>query len=93
LGQVGVEFDRPSGSDSRVIGVSYEGDPGTAPAEWPGLIGETAQSVERRLGAPVSRRTLDGGDTLYWYASGLALELHAGTVVRIGLAHGDPARH
>jgi membrane associated rhomboid family serine protease len=90
-GQVGVEFDRPSGADSRVIGVSYEGDPGTAPAEWPGLIGETAQNVERRLGAPISQRTLAGDDALYWYASGLALDVHAGTVVRIGLAHADPA--
>jgi membrane associated rhomboid family serine protease len=90
-GLVGVEFDRPSGADSRVIAVSYEGDPGSAPAEWPGLIGETAENVERRLGAPLSRRTLEGGDTLVWYATGLALELHADTVVRIGLAHSPPA--
>ena len=76
-----------------MVAVSYEGDSNSAPAEWQGLIGQTAQSVERRLGPPLSSRALDGGDTLIWYATGLALELHADTVVRIGLSHSDPARH
>jgi membrane associated rhomboid family serine protease len=89
-GLVGVEFDRVS-ADGRVVALSYEGDPAFAPAEWPGLIGQSAENVERRFGVPVSRRTLEDGDTLVWYASGLALEFHAGTVIRIGLSHGDPA--
>lgn len=89
-GLVAVRFEDKADPDSRVVAVSYEGDALAAPAEWPGLIGMSAPEVRRRLGSPARHRSVAGDDEVFWYRSGLALELHAGTVVRIGLSRSEP---